>query len=429
MSIAFDIVTAAKTDRPKAEGLVLLLINKIAPQLEVTAATINESKLSLNSINGYITSAKRKYFFKFHAEENETEGLKNSEYYNAKLLAESGWPVVQPIFTSNEPGSQFVIYEYINAPTAFDAYEEQELRFLNGGSYEDAQVRRLLDAERSLGKKIRNGFLNSLEQSGAVEVEKASLYQLFYKRLVGTKENPARLELYYLNKTSQLPNGSVLAFNELMKLRWNINGVDYGETLGDIIGKAKDLLNPVKETNAATVIGHGDDHNGNRFIINGEYVFFDPAFAGRQPALLSFIKATAHNTFLHPFWLYEPKRLEGRLRLEANIKDGVIYVKHNWQLEELSPLRLKILEIYKTEVWRPLLQELANRKWLPPYWKEYMRAALFCCPFLVLNLIDPKKYSAEQSILALSKCVELGSKSKQENVVEQFLTDISPTNV
>lgn len=429
MNTVFNIVRTAKTDRSKAEGLVLSLINKIAPQLGATSATINESKLSLNSVNGYITTATKKYFFKFHAEENETEGLKDSEYYSAKLLAESGWPVVQPVFTSNEPGSQFVIYEYINALTAFDAYEEQELRLLGGGSYDDAQVGRLLDAERSLGKKISNGFLNSLKQSDVAEIEKASLYQLFYKRLVGTRENPPRLELYYLNKTLQLPNGSALAFNELVNLRWNINGVDYEETFGDIIGKAKDLLNPVKETSAATVIGHGDDHNGNRFIINGEYVFFDLAFAGRQPALLSFIKATAHNTFLHPFWLYEPKRLEGPLRLEANIKDGVIYVKHNWQLEELSPLRLKILKIYKTEVWRPLLQELANRKWLPPYWKEYIRAALFCCPFLVLNLIDPKKYSAEQSILALSKCIELGSKSKQKNSVEQFLTDISPTNV
>ena len=74
--------------------------------------------------------AQKKYFFKFHAEENETESLEKTEYYNAKILAEFGWPAVQPVFTSHKPGLQFVIYEYIDAPTAFDAYEEQELRRL-----------------------------------------------------------------------------------------------------------------------------------------------------------------------------------------------------------------------------------------------------------------------------------------------------------
>ena len=429
MNAALDIVRIAKSDRARAEELALALIQSVAPQLGALSVKINESKLSLNSVNGYIMSGTKKYFFKFHAEENETESLEKTEYYNAKILAEFGWPAVQPVFTSHKPGLQFVIYEYIDAPTAFDAYEEQELRRLKGGSYDDTRVLQLLDAERSLCEKIRNGFLNSLEQTEESEVEKASLNQLFFKRLVGTSENPPRLEMYYLDKMLKLPDGDSLPFNELLKMRWVINGINYDETLAEIIAKAKELLNPAKEKGAATVIGHGDDHNGNRFIINGDYVFFDMAVAGRQPALLSFIKATAHNIFLHPFWLYEPKKLEGRLQLQMNIRDNVISVQHNWSLPELSPLRLKILKLYEIEVWRPLLQELAKRGWLPPYWKEYIRAGLFCCPFLVLNLIDKNKYSPAQSVLALAKCVELGSRSKQENLAEQFLTNISPQSV
>jgi len=429
MNTALDIVRIAKSDRTRAEGLALALIRSVAPQLGASSVKINESKLSLNSVNGYIASGTKKYFFKFHAEENETESMENTEYYNAKILADSGLPVIQPIFTSHRPGLQFVVYEYIDAPTAFDAYEEQELRRFEGDSYDDAQVRQLLDAERSLCEKIRNGFLNSLERTEASEVEKASLNQLFYRRLVGTFENPSRLESYYLDKMLHLPNGDFLPFNKLLKMRWVINGISYDETLAEIITKAKYLLNPAKEKSAATVIGHGDDHNGNRFLVNGDYVFFDPAVAGRQPALLSFIKATAHNIFLHPFWLYEPKKLDGRLQLQMQIRDDVISVQHNWSLPELSPLRLKILEVYGTEVWRSLLQELAKRGWLPSYWKEYIRAGLFCCPFLALNLIDENKYSPAQSMLALAKCVELGSRPKQESLVEQFLTGISPKNI
>ncbi len=424
---ALDIVRIAKTDRARAEQLALGLIDELAPELGTQSLTINEnSVLSLNSVNGRITAPGKQYFFKFHAEKGDMDTLKNSEYYNAELLVENGWPMIPPVFTSREPGMQFVVYDYIKAPTAYVAYGELEDHYLAGNGYQGERMAGLFGAEVGLCQKIREGYLKSLELTERAGIENASLNQLFYVRLaVGTPEKQPRLQENYIGKEVRMPSGETVPFNDIAKMPWTINGIKYEETLESIIAKSKDLLNPAKEERTPSVVGHGDDHNGNRFLIGNEFKFFDPAFAGRQPALLSFVKATAHNTLLHPKWLYEPKELEGKLKLNVSIKDGAVSVDHNWKTEELSPLRLSILDIYAKEVWRPLLQEMSARGMLPDYWREYIRAALFCCPFLVLNLIGDK-YSPAQSILALSKCVELGSQGDAETTVGRFLKSIEP---
>ncbi|KKW11068.1 MAG: hypothetical protein UY50_C0021G0002 [Parcubacteria group bacterium GW2011_GWA2_49_9] len=421
---ALEIVRAAKTDRTHAERLTLAYVQDINPKLGAKTVTILESKLSLNSVIGRITTNNRTYFFKFHAEENETETLNNTEYYNAQLLSDLGLPMILPIFKNSEPGSQFVLYDYITAPTAFDKYEEQELRYFETGTYDTKQVRALLSAESKLCRKIQDAYQSSLELTKSVTVARASLNQLFFTRLAGTGNNPPRLELYYLNQTVTLPDRTSVPFNELMKMYWVINGIRYEETLDDLIEKAKDLLDPRKEALVPTVIGHGDDHNGNKFFVGDEFLSFDPAFAGRQQALLSFVKSTVHNTLLHPFWRYDPNRLEGKLEISVAVSGNEIRVSHNWETEKLSPLRIEILNLYAKEVWVPLIQELTQKGWLPSYWKEYLRAAFFCCPFLVKNLIDPKVYTPPQSLLALAKCVEIGSKSLKETAVEKFLASI-----
>jgi len=407
-------VLSAKTDPKDAEQRILTLVQGVAPQLGVISVAINASKVSLNSVNGILQTPSKRYFFKLHAEAGDVEGLKNSEYYNSRILSDAGWPVVEPVFTSRLPGSQFVVYEYISAPTAFELYEKLE------ESKENADE--LLVAEKTLARKVCKAYLSSLQESTREDIQAVSLNQLFYNRLV-SKES--RLEKYYLGKKVSLPEGEI-AFDELAKMQWVINGVKYEKTLEDIIQSAKQLLDPAKEERVATVIGHGDDHNGNRFFIGGEFKFFDTAFAGRQPALLSFIKATAHNTLLHPQWLYESEKLDGKLELKVSVKDARVTVDHNWKTEELSPLRMQILDIYAKEVWKPLLQEMSAKGMLPDYWREYIRVALFCCPFLVLNLINGEKYAPPQSILALSKCVELGAKGNTETIVGKFLKSIEP---
>ena len=184
-----------------------------------------------------------------------------------------------------------------------------------------------------------------------------------------------------------------------------INGRAYPITLNQIIAQAKRLLDPGHYPTQPTVIGHGDDHNGNKFYIGGRFKFFDPAFSGRQPALLSFVKATAHNSFAHPDWLYTPELLtEHGLNLKWKIVDDQVIVNHNW---DMTTDRKRELALQEELIWKPLIADLRNRGWLPADWQEYVRAALFCCPFLVYNLLDPKRYTETTSLLALSKCVEL----------------------
>ena len=424
---ALEIVRTAKEDRPRAEKLALEFVRELAPELMIMSAVINESKLSLNSVNGRLDAEGKKYFFKFHAEENEQEGSANTEYYNAKLLADSGWPVLQPIYTSHQPGMQCAIYDYVDVETAFEAYETEEAKRLSGGAYDEHRLQELLKMETELCRTIRKSFLTSLELAARDSVKKAPVHQLFYGRLVGTRENPPRIELYYQNRSVALLDGSAIPFNDFSRMRWEINTVRYEETLEEISAKARNLLNPTRDERVSSVIGHGDDHNGNRFIINGSYALFDPAFAGRQPALLSFVKATAHNIFAHPFWFYDPKKLVGRAKIDVTLKNDKIIVNHDWKTEELSPLRIKILDIYAEEVWRPLVADLSKRGWLPADWKEYVRKALFCCPFLALNLIDGARFAPPQSLLALSKCVELGAKGNR--LMEYFFQKIEPQNV
>ena len=424
---ALEIVRAARVDRARAAALVLELIAEIAPEFGVTSAVLYDSKLSLNSVNGRLDAGDKKYFFKFHAEENETENLADAEYYGANLLADSGVPVLKPLFTSRRPGEQFVVYEYVEAQTAFEAYGTQEARRLSGTSYEEDRLGELLRMELQLCRTIAASFLKSLELSARATMESAAIQQLFYKRLVGTPRHPSRFETYYRGKQIALPDGRTIPFDDLARMRWEINGVFYEEGLEAIVANAKKLLDPAKEERTPSVIGHGDDHNGNRFIIDGKFTLFDVAFAGRQPALLSFVKATAHNVFAHPLWLYDPKQMEGRLKLDVTMRGETIIVNHNWDTEALSPLRVTILDLYAKEVWRPLVVELSERGWLSRDWQEYLRKALFCCPFLVLSLIDSNRFSPQSSVLALSKSVELGTRGN--SFLEYFFNSIKPAKV
>lgn len=366
----------AKQDKTAAEAGVLSFVQEQFPDLQVQAVQINPSAVSLNSVNGFLKTAQQDYFFKFHAEENEQ--LTVDEYYNTQALVEVGLPVLQALYQSTLPGSQFLIYKKIIAPTGFELFDQPKFFF---------------PAEQKLLQQVQQVYLQTLELTPAEQVASAPIFQLFYHRLVG--EQP-RLDQFYTANPF---------FQSLANKTWMINGRAYDITLNQIITAAKEILNPKHYPEQPTVIGHGDDHNGNKFYINGEFKFFDPAFAGRQPALLSFVKATAHNTFLYPDWLYTPEKLSANgLELTWSDNADQITINHNCVM---PADRQRELQLQETLVWKPLIAELRQRNWLPEDWQEYLRAALFCCPFLVYNLLDSKRYTPETSILALSKCIEL----------------------
>ncbi|HVY12258.1 MAG TPA: hypothetical protein VHB73_01680, partial [Alphaproteobacteria bacterium] len=172
--------------------------------------------------------------------------------------------------------------------------------------------------------------------------------------------------------------------------RWVVNGVEFAAPLAEIIALSKKLLHPASMAMQPTAFSHGDDHNGNKFLIDGEFITFDPAFAGRHPALLAIMKGAMHNGPLHPFWYYEPERVIGRLKIDFNI-GARIEITHNGAEILASNLREQIFALHARHAWHPLLNELSKRGWLWEGWQDFVRAAAFCCPFLALNMIDPAR--------------------------------------
>jgi hypothetical protein len=175
--------------------------------------------------------------------------------------------------------------------------------------------------------------------------------------------------------------------------RFIVNGIEYPASLRELASAAARLLEPGNLAAGPVVTAHGDDHQGNIWVVGrGEGTalrLFDPAFAGRDiPALLAAVKATFHNVFAHPLWLYHPAEAAERLTVQAERRDGVVSVRDDGAL---SPLRLEILESVAELVWAPLLAELARRGELPHDWRATVRAALFCCPMLVTSLVSPAR--------------------------------------
>ena len=165
-----------------------------------------------------------------------------------------------------------------------------------------------------------------------------------------------------------MPDGTLLDWESFSRLQWRINGLKYEVSIAELFARAVKLLSPVALARYGGVVAHGDAHNANIFASKDgansslSLRYFDPAFAGRNmPALLAEVKATFHNTFAHPFWLYEPDRAESAFTVSAHQEAGLLVVEHNWQV---SPIRTGILTSKVEQIWLPLLQALRERKFL-----------------------------------------------------------------
>lgn len=406
-----EIVRAAKTAPEQTEPLVQALLQEIFPALgALQDCRINRgSKVSLNSVNGTFAAGGKDYFFKFHAEEGEQQSLQAAEYYRAQLLQQQGWPVVQPVIASTVPGRQCVVYDKIAAPTAYDLTAQLDAQFLQHGEYDTALLQRVLQAETAYLQRTTAVILQSLQPPGQTpESEQSPLHQLFSHRLTGVNGATPRLDLFYSGQSVTLPDGSTIPFVELAARRWVINGVTMPSTLNAIIAQAQRRLAPAVAAQQPSVIGHGDDHNGNKFLIGDAFVAFDPAFAGRHPALLAPVKATLHNCLLHPFWYYEPEQVHDQLQVTCTVQDENITVTHNATRILRSPLRQALLALHREHVWQPLRAALQTQGWLPADAADYLRCAAFCCPFLAVNMLDTKRAPQPQlSVFNLAQCVAI----------------------
>ena len=177
------------------------------------------------------------------------------------------------------------------------------------------------------------------------------------------------------------------------------------------------------------IVSHGDAHNANVWIRRESsgrptLILFDPAFAGNSiPALVGEIKATFHNIFAHPLWLYTPDLAARAFRVCAECNGDGIVISHDW---ELSKLRQEFLRLKIEKYWRPLLHQLRTLNALPYNWEEIMRSALFCCPTLVMNLLSGPLRTESISLLAFSIAVMCGStpKTSSNDPVAVFFAEL-----
>lgn len=376
-------------DKHGAEALLLPFIRKTFP-LDVVAVELRPLAISLNSFNGYLTLADgRQHFFKSHTESNTVI----SEYYQAEVLADAGYPVIQPTYSSTEPGKQLLIYELIESPSVFDVAWEIE-----NGNLE--REKSLTDAQHQSDDELLALYRKTLAPITSLENNKTSVHQLFYHRLTGGRLD----EFYGVDKSIVLPDG-LFTLKQVRGAKWEINRQQYQTSLDELIQRATQILNPKQDT--ISVIGHGDAHNGNVFFQeSNNLLYFDPAFAGRHHPLLDLAKPLFHNVFA--MWMYFPIEKQATTQIQLEINDDVWHVNYNYTLPSI---RKMFLESKVKRVLIPILKDLSTNGLLQSNWREFLKLALFCCPMLTMDLTDTQKFPAEISLLGLAMSVEMGAES------------------
>lgn len=366
----------------------------------VGSVTLTLDEYSLNSVSGRVRFEDGSVeFFKFHHEEGEERNV--SEYYRARLLSDAGLPVEVPLAVVTEPGRQFVLYEVRTEPRLADLCADLERR-------DGAAARlppNLAVARRALDAAIGSVMVATAGASGGTSAS-AAIHQLFHHRLTDGGRFPGgRYRRWYLERAE---------FERLADCRLRVNGVTYDSTLRELAERAAARLHPDALAAGPVVTAHGDDHQGNIWVLGAaemtRLVLFDPAFAsGDVPALLAPVKATFHNVFAHPFWLYHPTDAAARTTLTTRFEDSggeaVLVVDDD---AALSTLRHQVLDSVAELVWAPLLASLADRDLLPDDWRATVRAALFCCPLLVTDLLATTRAEPVR-LLGLARAVMAGS--------------------
>jgi hypothetical protein len=385
------------------------LLNTYFP-FSIRELSIRPLAVSLNSINGFIvTEENRRLFFKTHVEPQSVI----DEYYNSSILADAGYPVLRPLHSITEPGKQILLYEVVETPSLFEVLWEVETGHRHN-------TERIIAAQQQADSDLFKIYLATLRQLSAAEHARAPVHQLFYHRLTR-----GRFTHFYQGKELALPGQSV-PFERLQAMTWQINGSSYADTLGDLVQRAVQVLDPAR-AGTPSVIGHGDAHNGNLFYdeSQGRLFYFDPAFAGRHSPLLDLTKPLFHNVFA--IWMYYPHDVARRLSIQCEVSGQTIKVQHNF-----APIEIR-QALFRSKMWlvlKPLLQELDRRGWLPSDWRTYLKLALFCCPLLTMNLSDQQRFPPPITLLGLCLCMEMGSTgtvgTMLDTELDRIAADLSP---
>jgi phosphoglycolate phosphatase-like HAD superfamily hydrolase len=386
------------SEREKAERLLLRWFARHM-DLQIENLILMPKPASVNSLDGIYRVKGQEYFFKTHVEGHSIL----EEYHHAEILSNVGYNTIMPLHTVHEKDQQMVIYPVVRWPVMFDL-----MRVVEIGGTAQTKVGVLVAAEKRECERLLEIYQSTLAASTAEEYAKAPIHQLFWQRLTG-----GRLSNFYASEVFTFPSWQDssgqeqgLVFEDLLRYRWVINGTAINgalSTLGDLIERAKVVLNPSRE--GMTVIGHGDAHFGNVFLQEQtNYLYFDPAFAGRHSPILDIVKPFFHNVFAT--WMYFPREVSQDLQITVAVRDGSIFVEHNYKL---TLVRRAILDTKLEYLLKPLIALLHERDALPADWEEVFRLALMCCPLLTVNLLDREKRSTEICWLGLSQAVQMGN--------------------
>ncbi len=393
--------------KDEAEGLLLSFLREIY-SADVVSVELRPLAVSLNSFNGFFSIKDgSRFFFKTHTEPDTVI----SEYYNASQLAEAGYPIIRPIFSSTVVGRQLLIYDVIDSDSVFDV----------AWSIENGNVTQTLDltaAQNYADKHLFELYCNGLKPQAGYEAALSPIHQLFYHRLTG-----GRLQRFYgeMDRKIALPN-DIQTMSAVMNAQWVINGQVYDDTLEHIISRSIKVLEPKQD--GVSVIGHGDAHNGNVFYqrntLPPSLLYFDPAFAGRHQPLLDLAKPLFHNVFA--MWMYFPEIKRADTTIIMRKSGDTWIIDYNYYIH---PIRKMFLDSKITYVLVPMLKKLKADGMLPSSWRTYLKSALFCCPFLTMNLTDTQKFSPEISLLGLAMSVEMGAESRETlSLIDTILNQV-----
>jgi len=413
-------------DWDRAAAIVAQLIRE-AFALTPQSVQISRDGYSLNSVNGLVDMpGGEQYFFKFHHEEGEEVTLE--ELYRGELLQQAGYPVDLPLYVSKQIGRQLLLYRRRLDPRFVEICAGLEYA-------PPRQLEQAVAAQRDLDRLSCAIYCRTLHSATAEQQAREPVHQLFHHRLVDRNEPSkigGRARRFFFGRNFDIA-GLTLSDAQLRAARWRINGVDYADSIQTLLERSIALLQPGSLARFGALTAHGDAHNANvwweeRHAQVPRLVLFDPAFAGSHVcALLADVKATFHNIFAHPHWLYSPARVQASLAVAARLASGTVELTTDWQL---TPLRRRFLDEKADSVWRPLLQELASRRMLAPDWRSTLRCALFCCPTLVMDLCagGAGGHTPFSSALGLAIAVRCGSEplGGAHDEVSDFLDRITP---
>ena len=408
MTVLEQIQRLQFSDPDAAQDLLRAFVEDVFA-LKVAEVTLRPLAVSLNSFNGFLTLADgRRLFFKSHVEPESVV----AEYYNTELMVRAGYPIIRPVYASTAPGRQMLLYEVVEDRSVFDVAWDIERG-------EADLFPALQAAQHATDDDLWRIYRATLRWQGAAEHARAPIHQLFHFRLTG-----GRLDAFYgPGKRVTLPGMADVPLEVVRRARWVINGVEFRDSLDEIIARACSLLELGQPGPA--VVGHGDAHNGNVFLRqrpgqSPALIYFDPAFAGQHDPLLDLVKPLYHNVFA--MWMYFPRELE-RERGAALMHNGERFVV---QYPHALPEVRRLFWQSKTErVLLPLLRALKAQRWLRPDWRRYLQSGLACCPLLTLNLADGERFPPAIALLGLAQVVEMGAQSVDGmSYIEHWLDEV-----